>query len=148
MPDVTPPESSTAASRSPGDPPPDDRPPSYARELEVAIAAARAGAAAILPVYRSPGFAAEAKGDGSPVTVADLASDAAIRAVIVGAFPDDGLLTEEGLDDGRRLGRSRVWIADPLDGTREFVARTDDFDVFVGLVVEGVPVVAVEFPAT
>jgi 3'-phosphoadenosine 5'-phosphosulfate (PAPS) 3'-phosphatase len=116
----------------------------YRAELRTAITAARAGAAAIMPVYLADeGFAADAKSDGSPVTVADLASDAAIRRIISAAFPDDGLLTEEGLDDRSRLTRSRVWIADPLDGTREFVARTDDFDVFVGLVVDGVPTVAV-----
>ncbi len=116
----------------------------YRTELGTAIAAARAGAAAIMPVYRAAdGFTADAKLDGSPVTVADLASDAAIRATIVAAFPNDGLLTEEGIDDGSRLRRERVWIADPLDGTREFVARSDDFDVLVGLVVNGQPVVAV-----
>lgn len=117
--------------------------PDYRAELSVAIVAARAGAAAIMPVYRDAGFTADAKTDGSPVTVADLASDAAIRATIIAAFPRDGLLTEEGLDDPTRLGRDRVWIADPLDGTREFVARSDDFDVFVGLVVDGEPAVAV-----
>ena len=116
---------------------------SYLPELTVAIAAARAGAAAIMPVYRDAGFTAEAKTDGSPVTVADLASDAAIRAVISAAFPEDGLLTEEGIDERTRLERERVWIADPLDGTREFVARSDDFDVFVGLAVDGEPAVAV-----
>ena len=116
----------------------------YRPELETAIAAARAGAAAILPVYRDQaGFSADAKSDGSPVTVADLASDAAIRETITAVFGEDGLLTEEGLDDPTRLRRQRVWIADPLDGTREFVARSDDFDVFVGLVIDGVPAVAV-----
>ncbi len=123
---------------------PENPPPYYRPELETAIAAARAGAAAILPVYSAQeGFSSDAKPDGSPVTVADLASDAAIRATIIAAFPDDGLLTEEGLDDQTRLARRRVWIVDPLDGTREFVARSDDFDVFVGLVVDGAPAVAV-----
>ena len=123
---------------------PETASPEYRRELETAIAAARAGAAAILPVYQDQaGFSADAKSDGSPVTVADLASDGAIRATITAAFPDDGLLTEEAVDDRSRLHRQRVWIADPLDGTREFVARSNDFDVFVGLVVDGVPAVAV-----
>lgn len=116
----------------------------YRSELDTAIVAARAGAAAIMPVYRDrEGFSADAKSDGSPVTIADLASDAAIRATITAAFPNDGLLTEEGLDDHSRLDKKRVWIADPLDGTLEFVARSDDFDVFVGLVIDGVPAVAV-----
>lgn len=122
-----------------------DRPEAdHHAELRAAITAARAGTAAIMPVYRAAeGFMADAKSDGSPVTVADLASDAAIRETLTAAFPDDGLLTEEGLDDQSRLERERVWIADPLDGTREFVARSDDFDVFVGLVIGGVPTVGV-----
>lgn len=123
---------------------PDHAEADYHAELRTAIAAVRAGAAAIMPVYRAAeGFTANAKNDGSPVTVADLASDAAIRATITADWPADGLLTEEGLDDGSRLRHERVWIADPLDGTREFVARSDDFDVFVGLVVDGAPVVGV-----
>jgi len=118
--------------------------PYYRAELQTAIAAARAGAAAILPVYLAQeGFSTDAKPDGSPVTIADLASDAAIRTKISAAYPNDGLLTEEGLDDRTRLEKRRVWIADPLDGTQEFVARSDDFDVFVGLVIDGVPAVAV-----
>jgi 3'-phosphoadenosine 5'-phosphosulfate (PAPS) 3'-phosphatase len=117
--------------------------PRWHAEISIAIAAARAGAAAIMPVYDAAGgFVATSKTDGSPVTAADLASDAEIRRVITAAFPDDGLLTEEGLDEVSRLSRSRVWIADPLDGTAEFVARNGDFDVFVGLTVDGVPAVA------
>jgi fructose-1,6-bisphosphatase/inositol monophosphatase family enzyme len=77
------------------------------------------------------------------VTSADLAADRVIRAAVREAFPDDGVLTEEGVDDGSRLGKRRCWIADPLDGTSHFVAGRDDFDTFVALAVDGAPVVAV-----
>ena len=53
--------------------------------------------------------------------------------------PDDGLLSEEGVDTARRLGRERVWIVDPLDGTREYgEAGRDDWAVHVALTIDGV----------
>src|SRR6185503_16332816 len=56
------------------------------------------------------------------------------------AFPTDAILGEEGPDDPARLGRERVWIVDPLDGTRDFLARTGDFCVHVALAFRGRPV--------
>lgn len=127
-----------------GHPPLTNTAPAFARELDVAIAAARAGADQICQVYDSPAeLTSQAKDDGSPVTVADFASDRAIRAVLAASFPGDALLTEEGADDPARLDASRVWIVDPLDGTQQFIERTGDFDVFVALAVGGVPVVVV-----
>ncbi|GIU83972.1 MAG: 3'(2'),5'-bisphosphate nucleotidase CysQ [Acidimicrobiales bacterium] len=63
--------------------------------------------------------------------------------------PDDGLLSEETTDDRARLGKRRVWIVDPLDGTREFAEPPrDDWAVHVALVVDGRPLVgAVALPA-
>src|SRR5262249_34929404 len=52
-------------------------------------------------------------------------------------FPDDPVLSEEGADDTARLAASRVWIVDPLDGTREFGEGRDDWAVHVALVVDG-----------
>lgn len=64
------------------------------------------------------------------------------------ARPDDGLLSEEMRCDGSRLGTSRVWIVDPLDGTREFGEGRDDWAVHVGLAIDGVASVgAVALPA-
>lgn len=67
----------------------------------------------------------------------------AIRA----ARPDDGLLSEESQCDGSRLDKRRVWIIDPVDGTREFGEGRDDWAVHVGLAIDGAPVVgAVALP--
>jgi myo-inositol-1(or 4)-monophosphatase len=115
----------------------------YVQELETAERAAREAGAAVMAVFDSA--AVRTKADGSYVTDADLASDRTIREIILNAFPDDAILTEEGLDDPARLGASRCWIADPIDGTAAFVAREDDFDVYIALVVEERPVVAVSF---
>jgi len=112
----------------------------YSAELETAIRAARAAGEVIASHYAKGPIAVDTKADASPVTQADRDADTAIAAVIRAAFPDDAILSEETPDDTARLACSRVWIVDPLDGTRDFVQRTDDFAVHVALTVNGEPV--------
>lgn len=121
----------------------------YSSELETAIRAARAAGEIIAGYYAKGSVQVDLKADASPVTQADRDADAAIAVVLRAAFPDDAILSEESPDDEVRLSRSRVWIVDPLDGTRDFVGRTDDFAVHVALAVDGIPVVgAVYLPVT
>jgi 3'(2'), 5'-bisphosphate nucleotidase len=108
------------------------------RELQVAIRLAREAGAAILGYYRSE-LRVEYKPGEEPVTVADYAADALIVDGLRTAFPGDGLLTEESDDDLSRLERERVWIVDPLDGTKDFVSETGDFVVQIALAVRGDP---------
>jgi 3'(2'), 5'-bisphosphate nucleotidase len=116
----------------------------YDQELEVARQAAREAAAILRRHYAQGGIAVETKADHSPVTQADRDANAVIVERIRAAFPDDGVLSEELPDSGgERLGKSRVWIIDPLDGTRDFVARTGDFCVHIALAVEGAGAVGV-----
>ncbi|MFM7060102.1 MAG: 3'(2'),5'-bisphosphate nucleotidase CysQ [Actinomycetes bacterium] len=71
-----------------------------------------------------------------------------ILQALAEARPDDAVLSEESADDPSRLTASRVWIVDPLDGTREYRERRTDWAVHVALAVAGVPVVgAVALPA-
>jgi 3'(2'), 5'-bisphosphate nucleotidase len=114
-----------------------------AAELRVAVQAARAAGAAILRHYGAGPAAATAKPDGTPVTRADLEANEVLVSAVRAAFPDDGLLSEESADDRSRLGRRRVWILDPLDGTKDFVERTGDFAVHVGLAIGGEPALGV-----
>ncbi|HEU5431384.1 MAG TPA: inositol monophosphatase family protein, partial [Thermomicrobiales bacterium] len=114
----------------------------YRAELDTAIAAASAAAAVVRDLYDRAAAAAYEKQDGSVVTDADLAADRIIRDIIGARFPDDGILTEEVGDDPARLTKRRCWIADPIDGTQQFVERTGDFDVLVALVEAGRPIVA------
>ncbi|HLK12873.1 MAG TPA: 3'(2'),5'-bisphosphate nucleotidase CysQ [Candidatus Binatia bacterium] len=116
----------------------------FAREREVAIAAAREAGAAIRRHYEGV-IEAREKSHDSPVTAADLEADAIIRARIAAAFPDDGWLSEETADSTERLGKRRVWIVDPLDGTKEFIQHIPEFCVCVALVEAGRPIVAVEY---
>ncbi|HEY4182044.1 MAG TPA: 3'(2'),5'-bisphosphate nucleotidase CysQ [Kofleriaceae bacterium] len=113
----------------------------YERELQIAVRAACAAGEVILQHYARGAIAVETKADDTPVTAADRDANAAIVRVLRDAFPDDYLLSEELPDATERLSRSRVWIIDPLDGTRDFVQRTDQFAVHVGLAVDGRAVV-------
>lgn len=121
----------------------------YGPELAIAERAARAGGEIVAACYARGAIAVETKPDRSPVTEADRAASAAIVAVLREAFPGDWVLSEEEADDTARLDRRRVWIVDPLDGTRDFIARTGQFSVHVGLAVDGAAVVgAVYQPVT
>jgi myo-inositol-1(or 4)-monophosphatase len=80
----------------------------------------------------------ELKDPHQPVTAADREADALLRSMLPRA--GEGWLSEESTDDAARLPCRRVWVVDPLDGTREFVARRDDWSVSIGLVEDGEPV--------
>ena len=115
---------------------------SFEPELEAALAAAR-DAAAILRDHYARETKSWEKSEDNPVTHADLASDRAIQRRLRAAFPGDALLSEETLSDPARLENPRVWIVDPLDGTKEFIQRIPEFAVSIALVERGEPVVGV-----
>ncbi len=75
------------------------------------------------------------KAGGDPVTQADLEVDAALKRILPRA--GEGWLSEETRDDATRLDRDRVWIVDPLDGTREFVLGLPEFCISIALVESG-----------
>jgi 3'(2'), 5'-bisphosphate nucleotidase len=108
---------------------------SYERELRVAIDLARQAGAAALKYYGTPLLVEHKSNFDEPVTQADYAANTIIIAGLKEAFPDDGLLSEESKDTSRRLGKERVWIIDPLDGTGGFIAGDGDFAVQIGLAV-------------
>jgi 3'(2'), 5'-bisphosphate nucleotidase len=112
-------------------------------ELDTAVLLARRAGAAALPHYGSA--RAEYKGDASPVTAADHAANDVIVAGLRAAFPLDAILSEESKDSAARLSARRVWIVDPLDGTKEFLAQNGEFSVMIGLAVEGEAVLGVVY---
>jgi 3'(2'), 5'-bisphosphate nucleotidase len=115
------------------------------RELEVARLAAREAGRVILSHYGAEEIEVQTKPDSSPVTIADEAANRLLLARIHAAFPEDGVLSEETPDDGTRFSRRRVWIIDPLDGTRDFLAQTGDFCVHIGLAIDNVAVLGVVY---
>ena len=85
------------------------------------------------------------KGASSPVSEADIAANDLIESRLRSATPDYGWLSEESVDDDARLGKRLVWIVDPIDGTRSYLAGREDWCVSVALVEDTTPVLAAVF---
>ncbi len=94
-------------------------------------------AGALVRGYYDNGVDVAWKGVNDPVTAADHAANQHLVAGLRRAFPSDGILSEEAHDDRARMTRRRVWIVDPLDGTKEFIGRIGEFSIMVGLAIDG-----------
>lgn len=117
------------------------------KELATAIRLARTAGDRIIKYYEE-GFEAEVKIGSDdfpePVTIADREASSIIVEGIAEEFPDDGILSEEEIDDiDRRISKRRVWIIDPIDGTAGFVNHDGDFAVQIGLAEDGIAILGV-----
>jgi 3'(2'), 5'-bisphosphate nucleotidase len=101
-------------------------------DLAFAVDAARAAGKRLLEVRSAARWKGKTLGD-----VGDQAADNYLQGLLRGARPQDGVLSEETKDSRDRLGRERVWIVDPLDGTREFSQGREDWGVHVALTAGG-----------
>lgn len=111
--------------------------------LELAFTLAAQAGEEIMRV-RARGFATMEKSDDSPVTEADHAAEALILAGLRAACPTIPVVAEEEMAAGHiPADADALWVVDPLDGTREFAKRRDDFAVCIGLVRHGAPVLGV-----
>ena len=109
----------------------------FERELRVGVELARRAGETALGYYGKP-LRVEHKDEfDEPVTQADRAVNELIVRALREEFPEDGILAEESVDTDRRIGRARVWMIDPIDGTKGFIAGTGDFAVQIGLAVGG-----------
>jgi myo-inositol-1(or 4)-monophosphatase len=112
-----------------------------AQALEADLDRIGAAISAVTPIVRriaADDFAVETKERGDPVTEADRLVNERLHEIL--PRDGEGWLSEETVDDLRRLDKRRVWVVDPLDGTREFVQRIPEYCVSIGLVENGVPV--------
>src|SRR5215467_3916524 len=117
-------------------------------ELQTACRLAREAGKLILKFYYADGQHIEWKTPTEPVTYADKAANRLIVDSIRSQFPEDGILAEESPDTDRRLSCERVWVIDPLDGTKEYIKHNGEFSVMIGLAVNGVPVVGAVYQPT
>jgi myo-inositol-1(or 4)-monophosphatase len=117
------------------------------RDRERLATAVKEAGAVAHKFFRGP-LKSWTKGEGdSPVSEADIASNDLLHRHLVEA--GDGWLSEESENDPTRLAARRVWVVDPIDGTRAFIAGREDWSVSAALVVDGRPTVAALFaPAT
>ena len=115
------------------------------RELTLAKKAARVAGDILRGHWRRGGYHVGSKGIDNPVTAADLEADRAIKKLLHEPFPEYGWLSEETVDNDARLKCRRVWIVDPLDGTKEFINGIPEFSVAIALVEDGVPILGVTY---
>ncbi|NNM77256.1 histidinol-phosphatase [Sphingomonas sp. ID1715] len=111
-------------------------------EADIALAQALADASgrAIRPYFRAA-FDQQVKSDASPVTQADREAEAAIRALLERERPQDGIIGEEYGEE--RADAERVWVLDPIDGTRSFIAGRPIFGTLIALLEQGRPILGV-----
>jgi inositol-phosphate phosphatase / L-galactose 1-phosphate phosphatase / histidinol-phosphatase len=111
-----------------------------AADIDLAGRLADMAGAIVRRYFRQP-IAVDTKPDQTPVTIADREAEAAMRAAIMRQFPDDGILGEEF--GAARADAQRVWVLDPIDGTKSFIAGIPLFGILIALVEDGVPVLGV-----
>jgi len=113
--------------------------------IEAVAALAREAGRVVMAIYATD-FAVAGKADASPVTLADQQAEAVIVAGLRALAPDIPIVAEEAMAAGQApdlTGAARFWLVDPLDGTREFVARNGEFTVNIALIEHGRPVLGV-----
>lgn len=114
----------------------------WEEQLNAAIEAGVKAIKGILEIYNS-NFEVEIKDDNSPVTLADKNADKVIREYLHAKYPTYAFLTEESTDDLSRLENDYVWIVDPVDGTKDFVAKDGGFTTNIALAYKHEAVVGV-----
>ena len=102
------------------------------RDLQIAISIARLAGERCLGLRQTGRWEGKMMAD-----IGDQAADGFLQGFIQGRYPDDGILSEETVDSPERLTKSRTWIIDPLDGTKEYAAVREDWAVHVALTVDG-----------
>lgn len=112
--------------------------------LPEVIAAVQEASTKVLAIYRN-GFTVRAKPDASPVTEADVAAERILLPRLAALLPGVPVVSEEAQEsvDAFTTVGSCFWLVDPLDGTKEFVSKRDDFTVNVALVEDGQPILGV-----
>jgi myo-inositol-1(or 4)-monophosphatase len=116
----------------------------YEKELAIAEQAAQEAGSAVMGLFKGK-FDVREKSKNNPVTSADLEANRIIRDKIQKSFPDDGWLSEEDQDNSSRLVLPRVWVVDPIDGTKEFIEGVPQFAISIAFVVEGRPKIAIVY---
>ena len=109
--------------------------PDFSHEIEIASHLARKAGEVIMNIYQND-FAVMYKSIDDPVTKADQEANALIVDELHTHFPQDSIVAEESPLPSKSLTTGRVWYVDPLDGTKEFIARNGEFSIMIGLTID------------
>jgi 3'(2'), 5'-bisphosphate nucleotidase len=113
-------------------------------DLDLAIKAVKMAGAKLMGLYNSE-YNKSVKEDNTTVTDADFVSEKVILDILGDRYP---ILSEETVNDSSRLSSSKVWVVDPLDGTNDFIQKTGDFVIMIGLLVDKEPYMGVVYRPT
>lgn len=114
-------------------------------EIGIALPAVLKAGQAILKIYQTD-FSVTMKGENDPLTQADLKSNQLLKKAL--SKTGHSILSEEDADSQERLSHKKIWIIDPLDGTKEFVDKNGEFSIIVGLVEDNLPVLGIIYQPT
>jgi 3'(2'), 5'-bisphosphate nucleotidase len=114
------------------------------QELAAAVELARGAGRILMEIYARD-FAVAYKGKNDPVTEADKLANTYIVGELKRRFPDDGIVAEESVQGSDAVDKTRCWFVDPLDGTKEFIAKNGEFSVMIGLAIEGASMLGVVY---
>jgi 3'(2'), 5'-bisphosphate nucleotidase len=114
------------------------------RELNAAVELARGAGEILMDIYAKD-FSVAYKTKNDPVTEADQLANAYLVKELRARFPADGIIAEESADQSDAESKGRCWFVDPLDGTKEFIAKNGEFSVMIGLAIDGESVLGVVF---
>ena len=109
-------------------------------ETKLAIHAAIEAGKEVMAVYNKE-FSSTVKNDNSPLTEADIKSNNIIQKTI--SIFDYPILSEESIDDKKRLDFQKIWIIDPLDGTTDFIKKTGEFTIMISLLEGKKPILGI-----
>lgn len=123
---------------------PDTSPASYDDDLQL-LRTAAVNAGIIACSYFRREFKSWTKENASPVSEADIVLDGFLNSALLSARPDYGWLSEERVDDRSRLSHARVFVVDPIDGTRGFIKGEDSWTISLAVLEDGIPVAGVVF---
>ncbi len=106
------------------------------REEQEVVQIARDAGRILMEVYATD-FSVQYKGNADPVTTADKRANEHIVHALRRLYPADGVVAEETADTSDAQKSGRCWYVDPLDGTKEFIAKNGEFSVMIGLSIDG-----------
>lgn len=114
------------------------------KEAYILLNAIREAGAAIIKLQQHS-IQTTLKENNDPLTTADLLANDILKKRLLDAFPHDGWLSEETVDNPDRLKRKRIWIVDPIDGTKEFIKDIPEYAISVALIENEYPVLSAIF---
>jgi len=114
------------------------------KELQILIPLVKKVGEEIMKIYNAD-FKYELKQDNSPLTKADILSNNLLIETLLKEFPDYGIISEESKNEEDVYSKEKIWVLDPLDGTKDFIQKTDEFSIMIALLENKKPILGIVY---